>query len=241
MSAPTQVAREASVPRIPPPAGDKQVLKVNVYERMQSGNTQLLPLFPYLGQGAIVPCGAILRGEPGADWGHFFHWNTVDEVVVVYGGHGGLLQTGQIFATQKLHGVNSFLKDPTNPDSFLVLTVTQRQSVGEPQQEAVILRCGKCTEQLVRFDYDAPPLPPRAERGEDADPYPAFTTVVRSWEAVVAYNADEARRKCPQCGTANPPFPLERWGWADYSVQSRTVNAARRALDATARAHAAAE
>ena len=234
MSTETETAVEAPSRRIPPPSGDKEILKANIYDRMQSGNAQLLPLFPYFGEGAVVPCGAILRGEPGADWGHFFHWNTVDEVVVVYGGRGGLLQTGQIFATQKLHGVNSFLKDPTDAESFLLLTITQHQSVGAPQQEAVIFRCGKCTETLLRFEYDAPPLPARAERGPDADPHPAFTTVVRSWEAAAAFNADEARRTCPQCGTVNPPFPAERWGWGTYAAHSRTVNAARRALDEAA-------
>src|SRR5207237_952168 len=92
MSTKTETASAAPPRRIPSPRGDKEILKVNIYDRMQSGNTQLLPLFPYFGEGAVVPCGAILRGEPGADWGHFFHWNTVDEVVVVYGGRGGLLQ-----------------------------------------------------------------------------------------------------------------------------------------------------
>jgi hypothetical protein len=227
--------------RIPPPAGDKEVLKANVFERMQSGNTQLLPLFPYCGEGDLVPCGAILRGEPGADWGHFFHWNTVDEVVTVFGGSGGLLHTGQVFATQKLHGVNSFLKDPNDASSFLVLTITQRQSVAEPQQEAVILRCGQCAEQLVRFDYDAPPLPPADRRDPDPDAHPPFTTIVKSWEAVAGYNADETKRQCPKCGAANPPFPLARWGWGQYAAQSQTVNAARRALDAAAREHLAAE
>ena len=223
--------------RIPPPTADKEVLKVNVYERMQCGNTQLLPLFPYYGEGACVPCGAILRGAPGADWGHFFHWNTVDEVVTVYGGAGGLMQTGQIFATQKLHGVNSFLKNPTDDASYLVITITQRQSVAAPQREAIIMRCGKCAEQLVRFDYDAPPLAPASARPADADAHPAFLTIVQSWAVLDRYNADPAQRHCAKCGTDNPPFPLERWGWGHYSRQSETVNAARRALDAAAREH----
>src|SRR5215213_9128898 len=90
--------------RIPPPAADKEVLKVNVYEHMQRGNSQLLPLFPYCGEGDLIPAGALLRGTADGDWGHFFHVNTVDEVVTVFGGEGALLQTGQVYATQKVHG-----------------------------------------------------------------------------------------------------------------------------------------
>ena len=51
--------------RIPPPTGAREPLKVNVYERMQHANTQLVPLFPYYGPGAIVYSGALFRGGPG--------------------------------------------------------------------------------------------------------------------------------------------------------------------------------
>ena len=138
---------------------DRPPLKVNLFERMQGGNCQLIPLFPYEDADSLVPAGAIFRGEPGADFGQFFHFNTVDEVAHVFGANGALLQTGQIYATQPLHGVNSFLKDPTNPDNFLVLTVTQHQRASGPQAEAVIFRCGKCHEVLERYEYDAQPAP----------------------------------------------------------------------------------
>ncbi|HMK11809.1 MAG TPA: hypothetical protein VK461_09525, partial [Acidimicrobiales bacterium] len=73
--------------RIPPPTGTREPLKVNVYERMQHANTQLVPLFPYYGPGAIVYSGALFRGGPGYDVGHFFHYNTVDEITFVWGEH----------------------------------------------------------------------------------------------------------------------------------------------------------
>ena len=39
---------------------------------------------------------------------------------------------------------------------------------------------------------------------------------------------------CPGCGTLNPPFPVEAWGWRRYVEQSWTINAARKSLDAMA-------
>ncbi len=229
----------SAVRRIPLPTGDKQALKANIFEKMQGGNTQLMPLFPYFDAGAIVPCGALFRGEPDAEFGHFFHWNSQDEVAVVFGAEGALLKTGQVMALGNLHGVNSFLKDPTNPDNFLVTTITQRQSTGAAQKEALIIRCRKCNEQVLRIEYDAPPLPCIQQSGEDADAYPAFTTIEGSLRMAETYNASEAQRTCPKCGTLNQPVPLERWGWGAYVIQGRTVNDARRALDAAARAQSA--
>src|SRR6202035_127038 len=88
-----QTAREV-VRRIPLPREDRPPLKVNLFEKMQGGNCQLIPLFPYEDADSLVPAGAIFRGEPGADFGQFFHFNTVDEVAHVFGAHGALLQTG---------------------------------------------------------------------------------------------------------------------------------------------------
>jgi len=227
----TQFVTSETERRIPLPREDRPPLKVNLYERMQAGNCQLLPLFPYEDADSLVPAGAIFRGEPDADFGQFFHLNTVDEVAHVFGAHGALLQTGQIYATQPLHGVNSFLKDPTNPDNFLVLTVTQHQRASGPQNEAVIFRCGKCHEVLERYEYDAQP----AARGtHPRNGVPLFTTLQGSVDAVQTLNEHESNRRCGSCGHDNPTFPLERWGWRQYVQQTRTVNDARHALDAAA-------
>src|SRR5690348_2820172 len=134
-----QPAREIQR-RIPLPREDRPPLKVNIFEKMQAGNCQLIPLFPYEDADSLVPAGAIFRGDPGADFGQFFHFNTVDEVAHVFGTNGALLQTGQIYATQPLHGVNSFLKDPPNAENFLVIAVTQHQRASGPQNEPVIFR-----------------------------------------------------------------------------------------------------
>ncbi|MGH7899484.1 MAG: hypothetical protein ACREQQ_16130 [Candidatus Binatia bacterium] len=219
--------------RIPPPDGSREPLKVNVFEKMQTGNTQLMPLFPYLGPGAIVPAGAIFQGAPNADYGQFFHSNSVDEVVVVFGAEGALLQSGQVYVTANTHGVNAFLKDQTNPESYLVVTITQRQRVGERQQEALVIRCRKCSEPLVKLEYDATPAPgdSRTEEG----PYGMFPTIPWSARMAEELNESEEKRTCAKCGTVNPRFPLPPWGWAAYREQSRTVNASWRAFRKAAR------
>ena len=217
--------------RIPLPREDRPPLKVNLFERMQGGNCQLLPLFPYEDADSLVPAGAIFRGEPGADFGQFFHFNTVDEVAHVFGANGALLQTGQIYATQPLHGVNSFLKDATNPDNFLVLTVTQHQRASGTQDEAVIFRCGKCHEVLERYEYAAQPAPRGAHPRNGV---PLLPTLQGSVDAAQTLNEHASNRRCDSCGHDNPPFPLQRWGWLQYVQQTRTVNDARHALDAAA-------
>ncbi|MGI9147900.1 MAG: hypothetical protein ACR2IK_15335 [Chloroflexota bacterium] len=217
--------------RIPLPREDRPPLKVNLFERMQGGNCQLMPLFPYEDADSLVPAGAIFRGEPGADFGQFFHFNTVDEVAHVFGAQGALLQTGQIYATQPLHGVNSFLKDASNPDNFLVLTVTQHQRASDPQDEAIIFRCAGCHEVLERYEYAAQPEP----RG--ANPrtgQPLLATLQGSLDAAATLNEHPTNRHCASCGRDNSPFPLQRWGWQQYVEQTRTVNDARHALDAAA-------
>ena len=49
--------------RIPLPRDDRPPLKVNLFERMQGGNCQLMPLFPYEDADSLVPAGAIFRGR----------------------------------------------------------------------------------------------------------------------------------------------------------------------------------
>ena len=220
--------------RIPPPRGDKQPLKVNIFEFMQDCNAALGPLFPYLDAGAVVPAGALFKGEPGADFGQFFHYNTVDEIVITFGANGGLQATGQAFATARLHGVNSFLKDQSNPESYLLVTITQRQATGgRDQNEAIVFRCRKCHEVLLRFEYHATAPPPPKSK-PDGDRFPGFTSQWGSMTAAEAFNASEKQRTCVKCGTVNEPFPLERWGWKQWVTNNQAVNQARRALLQTA-------
>jgi hypothetical protein len=219
--------------RIPPPDPDREPLKVNVYERMAKAAAELTPLFPYDSAGSIVPAGAVLVGGPDMEYGHFFHWNTVNEVAVTYGSNNAMLASGQVFVTQQLHGVNSFLRDEKDPDGFAVIVITQHQSSSGDQSEAVIGRCAKCRAELVRIEYDATPhgLP-----GYDAKRYGGdevalrqFPTLKGSAEFIAARNSDEGRT-CGACGHVNDIFPGDRWGWERAVLQTGAANAAHRAL-----------
>ncbi|HEX6511208.1 MAG TPA: hypothetical protein VF157_02840, partial [Chloroflexota bacterium] len=203
--------------------------KANVFERMESGNCQLLPLFPYTDEGAMVPAAAMFRAGEDRQFGHFFHLNTVDEVVLVFGASGTATEAGQVYATPRLHGVKPAFRDPNDPASFTLSVITQRQSSGEPQSEAVMFRCEKCNEELHRFEYEAAP-PPLERDPEDERYFPGFKSIWGSMTAAEAFNADPAKRRCPKCGHQNEPFPLDSWGWKEYVLRNETVNDARLSL-----------
>jgi hypothetical protein len=233
------------------PAPDKPPLKVNVFEKMQSSNTQLLPLFPYLGPGAIVPCGAIFHGggggglgsvsEANAEFGRFFHDNQADEVALAWATDARPFGAGHLRVLPNHHGVEGRVGDPASAESFAVSTITQRQTTGAEQEETVTFRCRKCHTPLAQSHYHGLP-PAAAAPGEGAlDAYPPLPTIVGSAAVAERYNADEQQRRCQQCGTTNPIFPLESWGWDVYARQSRIVNAARLALDEAARTRVYAE
>jgi hypothetical protein len=209
---------------IDPPRPDRPPLKVNVFAAMQHGNTQLMPLFPYLYPGAMVPAGAILRGGPDAAYGHFFHHNTRDEVVLTFGSKGCVLATGQVFVGGQMHGVNSFLKNEKDPTSYGVLMITQHQAEDGPQTEACSVRCDKCHEEVFKREFDATP---QADANEMETP---FVSVVHSYRIFAEYNADGALRTCQKCGHVNQPFPLEAWGWHLYAEQSDISRQAKASL-----------
>lgn len=222
--------------RIAPPAPGQGPLKVNLFAQLQAANTTLLPLFPYLGEGAIVPCGAIFCGGPGRAFGHFFHTNPLDEVVLILGARGGTVEAGDVHVLAKTHGVRPSIKDPTDPDSYLIACITQREAPDAPGygREALTFRCRQCSEILLRCEYAAEAVPPLAARDPATERYPTFATIVGTLQAAENFNADEARRTCPKCGTLNAPFPMRTW--SRYVAQTRTANAARHSLDAAARA-----
>jgi hypothetical protein len=214
---------------IPPPRADRPPLKANVFEAMQHGNTQLMPLFPYLHPGAMVPAGAMILGGPTASYGHFFHHNTQDEVVVALAANGAVLNTGQVFVGARIHGVNSFLKNEKDPKAYAVMLITQRQADAGQQTEACSIRCEDCHEEIFFQEFDATPAPDATE-GEHP-----FVSVALLPSLFAAYNADPAKRTCPKCGHVNAPFPIAAWGWDKYADQSAAAIAARNALAELAR------
>ncbi|MFJ9889446.1 hypothetical protein ACIQRW_26790 [Streptomyces sp. NPDC091287] len=218
---------------IPPPDPDREPLKVNIFERMSGAAAQLLPMFPYDDAGSVVPCGAVMSGGPDEEYGHFFHGNSVAEVVVVYGSDRSMLSSGQIFATQPLHGVNSFLRDEKDPEGFAVMTITQHQSEDGDQRETLLARCQKCKAELVRVEYDATPYGVEGhdptQFGAEDDRVRPFATIAGSEEFVRQRNSDDGRT-CKECEHVNPPFPAAQWGWQRQNTQTRAVNRAYHAL-----------
>jgi hypothetical protein len=211
---------------IPPPRADRPPLRVNVFEAMQHSNTQLMPLFPYLHPGAMVPAGAMIIGGPDAAYGHFFHHNTQDEVVLAMAASGAVLQTGQVFVGARIHGVNSFLKNEKAPGSFGIMVITQRQADSGPQTEAVSLRCEKCHEEIFLQEYDATP-PEDAMEGDHP-----FVSIAAMPALFAGFNGDAALRTCGKCGHVNQPFPVAAWGWDKYTAQSTAAIAGRQLLAA---------
>jgi hypothetical protein len=209
---------------IPPPRADRQPLHANLLNVMQRANTTLTPLFPYMHPGAIVPTGALFIGGPERDYAQFFHHNSVDEIIIAFVARDSTLQTGQLYNGGRVHGVNSFLKDQTKPGSFALFTVTQRQFETGPQPEGVSMVCSACRKTLLDEKWDAA-APPDAR--ELDVPLPSVTEPAR---VMHRFNEDPELRKCKACGHQNGLFPLDHWGWAHYTKQSKVMADAHKVL-----------
>lgn len=203
---------------------NKEPLKVNVFTSARTMNTQLCPMFPYLGDGDMVPAVTVFYGGPGRDNGTFTHTNTTDEIYIMFGIQGAPVRAGDVIVGAREHVVSSYLESPYDPDSLMTVVVVQRQAEhGVAQTEAVTYFCEKCQKPLLLRRFDA-----RDEAPEGANPgyQMAFKTLLQSAKMAEDFNKDEAVRTCNKCGHLNPPFPLELWGWQNYragfSVQERS-------------------
>src|SRR5882757_10341977 len=96
---------------IPAPSSARVPLKVNVFRHMRMANTALCPMFPYLEEGCFAPAVAVYSGAPGRAVGMFKHYNTVDEILVVFGANGSRLKPGNAIADVREHVVNIALSD----------------------------------------------------------------------------------------------------------------------------------
>lgn len=224
--------------RIPLPNDTRPPLKASVFAFGAGISSQLQPMFPYESAGNLVPCVAVMQGVADGNYGQFFHYNTVEEIAVVYGSNNAMLSTGSVFVTQQLHGVNSFLKDPKDPGAFVIITITQHQSEEGDQSEAILFRCQRCSQELVNFPYNATPrdidgYDPAQWDGSREDHVSMFPTLWGGVEAAKRYNAEEVRT-CSGCGHINPEFPEPVWGWSRWLMQQRSVNLAHRALEVAA-------
>lgn len=240
VEAPNAVALPEIAPtrHIQPPTGEREPLKVSVYERMSKSNAQLMPIFPYDEAGAMVPCGAMLYGGEDRFHGHFFHWNTVSELLVAWGSSDAMIATGSLMATQPFHGVNSFLRDETKEGAFALVTITQRQSSEAGQREALTAKCESCKKDILKFEYDsapygAPDFNPTAF-GDADDVFRQFSTQWGGVEFVKERNSDEIRI-CQHCGHENYMFDLKAWGWDRLYNQTKVSNAAFHSLKDSAK------
>jgi hypothetical protein len=209
---------------IPPPRADRPPMRANLLHVMQHASTNLVPLFPYVHAGAIVPTGAMFVGGPGVEYGQFYHHNSVDEIIIAFVAKDATLQSGQLYNGGRVHGVNSFLKDQTKAGSFALFTITQRQLDEGSQPEAITLICSKCRKQIFEGKWDGA-TPPDAT----AVDYP-FAGAAEPGVVLSEFNEDPARRTCPDCGHVNDPFPIAAWGWDKFMVRSSTMGQVKRTL-----------
>lgn len=217
-----QPPRAASTDKrlIPPPCGAKQPQCVNVFAAAQMASTRLAPLFPFLGPGDIVPTCSVMEGGTGESFGYFMHFNTVDEVALVFGaGEQGHHRTGMMAVGANLHGVGGC--DPNDANDYALATVTQRQREQGPQPEAIVFPCEKCAAEVFRRDYDG-------RDNVDDRGLATLPTIINCCAASLDYNASEERRTCPKCGHVNAPFPLRKWGWDAYTRQGEVAQRAMR-------------
>ncbi|WP_372983737.1 hypothetical protein [Microbacterium sp.] len=221
-----------------PPTGVREPLKVSVYERMSKSNAQLMPIFPYDDAGTMVPCGAMLYGGEDRVHTHFFHWNTVSELLVAWGSNEAMIATGSLMATQPFHGVNSFLRDEKKEGAYALVTITQRQSSDVGQKEALTAKCEKCKKDILKHEYDsapqgAPDFDPTAFGAAD-DEFRQFSTQWGGVDFVKMRNSDEVRI-CQHCGHENSWFDMTTWGWDRLVNQTKVSNAAFHALKNSAK------
>lgn len=212
------------------PAPHKRPVKVNVFEMVTRsvGTLQLVPIFPYMDDGAIVPCLSITKGGGELEPFQFFHANVVAESILCLAEQGATMKTGQLIKTTPVHGVNTFLKKPKDPESFYVVLVTIRMLGDKVQQEGFILRCSKCNTIVYQRDFDV-------KQGPTWKHYAEFYALRYYAECCEEFNADEAKRTCPKCATVQQPFPLKQMGWRLYADNVEVANRGREALENAAR------
>jgi hypothetical protein len=219
-------ATSSTTHRIPAPSPDKLPLKQNVFEFMRGGNTTLLPLFPYVDEGSIIPAGTLFRGTSDTDYGSFEHFNDVDEVFIVFAAEGARFRSGTVRIGTRQHFVGSPFMGEDAAESMALIVVTQRQSTGREQRERLIFRCSGCRAEILNYEFDATP-PARGTQLETLGPHAPFTTLVQSVKAYDAYNEN---RTCSECGHENARFPTKLWGNDSYVDQSWLMRQAREQL-----------
>ncbi|HEX3971646.1 MAG TPA: Rieske 2Fe-2S domain-containing protein [Stellaceae bacterium] len=209
-------ALQRSAPNtIAPPSDERVPLKVNCYDYARTATAALSPMFPYFAPGCIVPCIALQ--DPGArgEMGYFVHYNTVQEVNLCVGSSNTFRVPGGVSVGPTTHPVGQKPDQAEHSNMFYMGVITQRQSVGVPQNEAMIFHCDKCGAELLRRDYGADEFPDRLDGPTDPQII-GLPTISQSSAAAEAYNASDAARTCKSCGHVSKAFPTGYWGWDHY-------------------------
>ncbi len=215
--------------RIAPPSPDKPPLQTNVFHALRSANTALMPLFPYAGDGDIVPGATIFWGGERRETSAFNHTNTVDEVAICFAAEKSMMRAGFVHVGARTHVVGNFFGDTSDPEILMAIVVTQRQAeAGVPQSEALTFFCGSCQTPLLKHEFSS-------KNEADADLglpgyHAPLETLTEGAICLEPFNADSAARTCPKCGTVNSPFPVSVWGWDAYQKNTIAAERARRQL-----------
>jgi phage FluMu protein Com len=206
----------------------KAPVKKNLFEEVShaTGTLELVPVFPYLDNGAIVPCLSVSMGGASAQRFQFFHDNVTPEVLLCLAEKQGALKAGQMMVLPNLHGVNNFLKDLQDESAYLVVLITVRMNQQNEQREGFLIRCEQCNELLYQRYQNI-------KQGPERPYYPEFHALAFYADAVDAFNASD--RTCPKCKHVQPPFPVEQMGWRRYAMQVRVANQAREEAERFAR------
>ena len=202
----------------------KKPIKKNLFEEVihATGTLELVPVFPYLDDGAIVPCLSVSIGGPNAKKFQFFHDNVVPEVLLCIAGEKSALHAGQMMVLPNMHGVNNFLKDLANEDAYMVVLITIRMNAQADQNEGFLIRCEKCNELVYQLETNI-------KNGPQRPYYPEFYALGFYADAIEEFNASD--RTCPKCNHVQELFPAEQVGWRRYAQQVAVANRARAAIE----------
>lgn len=209
--------------KIDPPCPDEpRPMKVNVFDFGRSANSALSPFFPYDEDGTIVPCVTVLRG--GELGNHAFeHFNTQDEIYMVFGVNGAPMRVGDVMVGDNRHIVAAFMEDDS--ENFSILVIIQRQAeVGEEQHESWSKRCENCQAILHEWKFESR-VDHHGDKGIPQAYAHPFTTLIECDRGARQLNEqiDEALT-CGKCGHLNSPFKIDTWHWNRYAMQNWVVD-----------------
>jgi hypothetical protein len=209
------------------PVADRQPVKVDVFGLVirNLGLLQLSPIFPYMHDGAIVPCMTNTTGVRGVTPWHFFHDNEAKETIVCLVENGGAMKSGQIMLLANNHGVGPFLRDPQDPSNYYVGLITIRMGNRPEQTEGIVLRCHKCNEVVYSRHFNV-------KEGPERKHYPEFHALRYYLESFREFNRNPELRICKKCGTVRPPEPeAENFGYVQYTRNIDVANRGREAFE----------